>query len=299
MTRHFYIVLILGLLSGCTHNPSANKSQPFADIHLHYSWRHEEVITAQQAVEILRKHNVVLASVSSEPSDLALRLADAGGDWIVPFASPYYKAGSRSSWYADRNLLAEMRRLLETGRFGGIGEVHVTSGVGPRLDSPQFLGLIDLAREFELPFLIHTNAGDYRFFKSICERHSDIRFIWAHAGGELQPDQLEPLMQACSNVWLDMTARDPWHYGHLVNDDSELLPGWRTLFIRYQDRLMTGTDPVWNAHQTYRWYESDEGWDHYGQLIAFHRNWLEQLPADVAMKIRLTNAQKLFARTGR
>jgi hypothetical protein len=269
---------------------------PFADIHLHYNWRHAEVIDPQEAVAILQEHNVVLASVSSEPSSHALKLQEAGGNWILPFASPYYEPGSRSSWYYDRNMLSKLRAQLATGRYAGIGEVHVTSGVGPRLDSPQFLGLIALAREFKLPFLIHTNAGDYRFFESICTEHTDIRFIWAHAGGELQPDQLNPLMESCSNVWLDMTARDPWHYGQLTDDRGKLLPGWYELFIQYQDRVMTGTDPVWNAHQTYRWYESDEGWDHYEQLIQFHRNWMSQLPANVEEKLRLSNALKFFGR---
>jgi hypothetical protein len=103
-------------------------------------------------------------------------------------------------------------------------------------------------------------------------------------------------MESCSNVWLDMTARDPWHYGQLTEEDGTLLPGWYELFIQYQDRVMTGTDPVWNAHQTYRWYESDEGWDHYEQLIQFHRNWMSQLPADVEEKLRLSNALKFFGR---
>jgi hypothetical protein len=36
---------------------------------------------------------------------------------------------------------------------------------------------------------------------------------------------------------------------------------------------MTGTDPVWNAHQIYRWYEADEGWQHYDDFLRFHRHW--------------------------
>jgi len=297
MFRLTLIVFTLSLLSACVQNPESSRPPPFADIHLHYSWRHEEVIDPDTAVDILEKNNVVLASVSSEPTAYALKLADAGGNWIIPFASPYYQPGSRSSWYYDRKTIPELRKELETGRYGGIGEVHLTPGIGPRLDSPQFTGLIELAREFQLPFLIHTNAGDYHYFESICTQYKDIRFIWAHAGGELQPDQLEPLMQSCpNNVWLDLTARDPWHYGHLTEEDGKLLPGWRELIIRYQDRVMTGTDPVWNAHQSYRWYESDEGWDHYDQLIQFHRNWMQQLPPDVEEKVRLTNALHFFGR---
>lgn len=54
---------------------------------------------------------------------------------------------------------------------------------------------------------------------------------------------------------------------------------------------MTGTDPVWGVTRGQRWDEPDEGWDHYEQLLQFHRDWLQQLPPEVEEKIRLTNAR--------
>lgn len=288
----FYI-LILFVLAGCGITPQSEQPA-FADIHLHYNYTHAEVINVEDTLEILKRNNVVLATVSSEPTDLALRLADAAGDWIIPFATPYYKTGNRLNWYLDKQLVDEIRSRLQTGRFGGIGEVHLTAGIGPARDNPVFTGLLGLAKEFNLPFLIHTDASDYRYFMPICEKYSDIRFIWAHAGGALQPQQLEPLMQACPNVWLDLAARDPDHYGQLADDQGKLLAGWREFIILYQDRIMTGTDPVWNAYQIYRWYEADEGWQHYDDFLHFHRHWLKQLPATVEIKIRLTNAQGFF-----
>jgi predicted TIM-barrel fold metal-dependent hydrolase len=286
-------ILALGLLTGCGLSGQPQQSA-FSDIHLHYNYTHAEVIKVEAALGILRANNIVLATVSSEPTDLALKLADAGGDWIIPFASPYYKTGNRRDWYLDKQLVSELRNRLQTGRFGGIGEVHLTAGVGPARDNPVFTGLLELAKEFGLPFLIHTDASDHRYFLPICQQNPGIRFIWAHAGGALQPDQLEPLMQACPNVWLDLAARDPDHYGQLADEQGELLPGWKPFMIRHQDRIMTGTDPVWNAHQIYRWYEADEGWQHYNVFLNFHRHWLKQLPADVEEKIRLTNAQDFF-----
>ncbi len=293
--RHSVYALVIFILAGCGIRPQSDPPG-FADIHLHYNYTHAEVIGVEDAVEILRRNNVVLATVSSEPTDLALKLADAGGDWIIPFATPYYKTGNRLNWYLDKQLVDEIRRRLQTGRFGGIGEVHLTAGMGPARDNPVFTGLLGLAQEFNLPFLIHTDASDYRYFLPICEKHSHTRFIWAHAGGALQPDQLEPLMQACPNVWLDLAARDPDHYGQLADEQGKLLPGWPEFITRYQDRIMTGTDPVWNAHQIYRWYEADEGWYHYDDFLSFHLHWLKQLPATVAHKIRLTNAQDFFSK---
>jgi hypothetical protein len=287
------VFLVLVVLTGCAITPQSEQPA-FADIHLHFNYTHAEVIDVKDALRILKKNNVALAAVSSEPTDLSLKMADAGSGWIIPFATPYYKAGNRLNWYFDKNLVNEIRRRLQTGRFGGIGEVHITAGIGPDRNNPVFTGLLDLAREFNLPFLIHTDTSDYRYFMPICGKYSDVRFIWAHAGGSLQPEQLEPLMQACTNVWLDLAARDPDHYGQLADNQGILLPGWREFIVQYQDRIMTGTDPVWNAHQIYRWYEADEGWDHYDDFLRFHRNWLKQLPATVENKVRLTNAQGFF-----
>ena len=78
-----------------------------------------------------------------------------------------------------------------------------------------------------------------------------------------------------------------------------MLDGWRELIIKYQDRVMTGTDPVWNAHQIYRWYEADEGWSHYSDFHHFQRRWMIHFPANVEEKLRLTNAQKFFGIKGR
>ena len=273
---------------------SSNNLTPFSDIHLHFNWDHEELLSAKEAVDILKKHNVVFASVSSVPSHYALKLKKAAGDWIVPLITPYYHAGNRMNWYFDKKVVTEVRKMLESGEYAGIGEVHLIAGIGPRRDNPVFVGLLDLAKEFKVPFLIHTDASTADYFLSICSKYPQIRFLWAHAGGVLSPAQLEPLMHACPNVWLDLAARDPWHYGFFAYKDYTLIEGWKELIIKYQDRVVTGTDPVWNAQEMYRWYEADEGWAHYTKFQNFHRQWMKNFPADIEKKLRLTNAKRFF-----
>ena len=84
--------------------------------------------------------------------------------------------------------------------------------------------------------------------------------------------------------------------GLLVDEQGKLLPGWPELIAEYPDRFMTGTDPVWNASQMYRWYEADEGWSKYDQHYWFHRDWMQQLPAELEKKVRLSNALRFFGR---
>ena len=100
-------------------------------------------------------------------------------------------------------------------------------------------------------------------------------------------------------MWFDLAARDPWHYAYLTDENGKLLPGWLDLMKAHPDRFITGTDPVWNAHQIYKWYEADQGWFHYDKFINYHRTWFKQLPPEVAEAIRLKNAQHFFNRKGR
>lgn len=285
--ERLFSILFLSLFS-CVANASP---PPFADIHLHFKWDQKEIISAQEVVRKLQANNVVLATVSGMPPKLALELTEAGGPWILPFFSPYKNAIHRHRWFTDETVIADAEKGLASGGYVGIGEVHIWSTYGPRRDNKVFVGLLNLAAKYQVPFLIHTEASSHLFFAPICQGHPKVKFLWAHAGGRLKPDAVEKLMEQCPNVWVEVSARDPWRYDTLVDKQNQLLPGWRELFIKYQDRFMTGTDPVWNVRYGQTWAQADEGWDHYEQLLEFHRQWLKQLPPDVEAKIRLHNAQ--------
>jgi hypothetical protein len=295
---YIFLLSLLVLLQSCAVE-STFQPPAFADIHLHYNWDHSEYISVDEVIEKLQRNNVVLAVVSSVPSDFAGRLAAAEPEWIVALYSPYYKAGNRHDWYFDNGVLAASRKALESGEYAGLGEVHLVAGVGPRRDNPIFTGLIELAREFNVPMLLHTDASSYRYLLPICRTNPDLRILWAHAGGILDTQQLNLLLAECGNVWLDLAARDPWHYGGFVDDNGLLDPAWKEFITANQDRIMVGTDPVWNAHQMYKWYEADQGWNYYEQLLRYHHAWIEQLPASIQQKLRLTNAQIYFGRHGR
>jgi hypothetical protein len=275
---------------------AADDSSPFADVHLHFNWDQEELLSAQDALKILEKHNVRLAVVFSTPSANALKLSEISNGCVIPFFSPYITGRSRNNWYRDKQVLVLARQGLESGRYKGIGELHVISGLGPRRDNRILQGLLEMAAEFNVPFNIHTETSDYRFLEPICKQHSKVRFLWAHAGGVLGPEHTEGIIKACPNVWIELSARDPHHYGGLADDEGRLRTGWKAVMLKYPDRFMVGTDPVWNAHQVNRWYEADEGWLHYEKFITFHRGWLTELPDEVEQKIRLDNALAFFNR---
>ena len=290
--RSLFILLITFMLTACASLLGGPK--PFADIHLHFNWDQEELVPAEQAISILKKHNVQLAVVTATPADNALKLREAGGDWVLPIYSPYIDVDARYGWFHRPDVLTRTRKALQTGHYFGIGEMHLTIGLGPRRDNKIFTGMLALAEEFNVPVLLHTEAGSYKYMESVCRKYPGIRFLWAHAGGLLGADHSDKLLASCKNVWIELSARDPHHYGSFLVGKNKVSKEWMRVFKKYPDRFMTGTDPVWKASELHRWDRADEGWFHYAEFIAFHRHWLSQLPPDIEQKIRLDNALKFW-----
>lgn len=271
---------------------------PFADVHLHFNWDQVGVVDAHEAVERLHRHDVVLGVVSSIPPELALELSSEADGWILPLFMPYLEPERRYDWFNDERVVAAAREALAGGRFVGLGEFHLTGGISPspRKRHAVVDGLIELAVEFDVPVLIHTEASSYRFFLPLCQRHPTARILWAHAGGILPPDQVGALMEACPNVWAELSARDNDRYilNPIVDEEGRLLPGWEALVRRFPERIMTGTDPVWPIEYRHPWDEPDTGWDRFPSYLAFQRRWIEALPEDIARRVRLDNALRFF-----
>lgn len=270
------------------------ENQPIADMHIHYNWDQAEVVSAEDIIHSLQQANVRLALVSSTPSHLALQLRAAGGNWIIPFFSPYINAQARQTWYVETEVVNLARQGLEKGLYQGIGEVHFMAGMKPWPDDPGFLPLLQLAGEFKVPMLIHVDASHSDYYLAICRKYPGIQFILAHAGGVFKTQQLETILATCPNTMVDLSARDPWRYGGLTDSAGKLKKDWRSLLLSHSHRFMIGTDPVWRVTRTQSWDQADDGWDHFRELMQFHLTWLKDLPAETAEQIRYRNALDLF-----
>lgn len=271
---------------------------PIADAHMHYNWNMAETLTPEQAIDIWRTNNVVLAVVAGTPPELALRLREAGGDWVLPIWSPYLTPEHRHNWFLREDVLEAARRAMAGGRYYGIGEVHLIPGLGPRRDNPVLLGLIELATEYAVPFLIHTDASDYRYLLPLCREHSETTFVWAHAGGILPPEQVGALLEACPNVYVDLSARDPKRYvaSPITDDAGRLLPGWREVVLAHPRRFMVGSDAVWPVDQMHSWFQADTGWSMLGEFLEFHRRWIADLPPQLHAALLVDNARRVWLR---
>ncbi len=268
------------------------------DMHTHYKWSQVDVTTPKQAIEQLDKESISHAVVIGKPAEYALKIRELAPDRIVAFYGPYRDAMDWFLWQRKESLLPEVEEALKSGKYQGIGEVHIIGGgFARKLDSAVVLnGFLELTVKYDVPIMIHTEFSRPNYMLAICERHPKSKIIWAHAGAVLKPHHVDEVMKKCPNVWSGMAARDPWRYVSNPHTDKEgkLLPEWKKLFLKYPDRFLVGSDTVWPVEQLDSWDEPDSGWLELGRFWTFHRSWLSQLPKDVANKIKRENAMKLF-----
>jgi predicted TIM-barrel fold metal-dependent hydrolase len=269
---------------------------PIADVHLHWKWNQREIISATEAAQILRDQNVGVAVVSGTPPDLALEMKSAAPDIVIPIYGLYRIPGEWSTWFRDAGLLERVREALESGQYRGIGEVHMISGFISHWKRPTISGLFQLAAEFDVPVLVHTEFTRANYTIGLCQAHPDTRLLLAHAGAMLPATEVEKVLQNCPNIHMDLSARDPWRHriNPMTDATGKLRPEWRRLLVAHADRFMIGSDPVWPVERLNPWDEPDRGWQELPRFLDFHRQWLAELPQATARAIRLDNAVRFF-----
>ena len=294
LRRYLGTIGLAGLLA------AAAQAEPIADIHLHWKWNQKEVTSPQQAIAILDEQEVGLAVVTGTPPELALELHRLAPDRVIPIYGIYRVPADWSTWHHDQDLVGRVRQALASGRYRGIGEVHMLGGFISHWQNPVIAGLFDLAAEFDVPVLLHTEFSRADYTLGLCRAHPRTRLLWAHSGVMLKPAEIRRVLDGCPNVQAELSARDPWR--HLANPiadaDGRLLPEWRALLLDYPERFMVGSDPVWPVDRLNPWDEPDSGWQELPRFLDFHRHWLAELPPSVARAIRWDNAQRFFAAAG-
>lgn len=286
---------LVGLLLWSANLAADEPLEPLADIHLHWKWNQKEVTTPDQAIDILRNNGVELAVVTGTPPELALELEALAPDLVVPIYGVYRLPGDWSNWYRDDSLLERVRKALASGDYRGVGELHMIGGFISDWKHPNISGVFRLAAEFDVPVLVHTEFSRADYLIGFCRAHPQTRFLWAHAGSILPPAEVDRALQSCPNLWVELSARDPWrHVARRIDEAGKLKPAWRELVLKYEDRFMVGSDPVWPVEQLNPWDEPDTGWQELHRFLDFHRQWLKQLPEAVADKVRLQNGQQFF-----
>jgi predicted TIM-barrel fold metal-dependent hydrolase len=243
---------------------------PIFDSHLHYSHDAWEQLPPKAAIEILRKAGVKAAMVSSSSDDGTQKLYAEAPDLVIPVLRPYRNRGELSTWVRDASVVTHLESRLKANRYVAIGEYHV---YGADADLPVVRRVVELAREYKLFLHSHSDADAIeRQFR----QDPNARVLWAHSGFD-SPDKVREMLRKHKNLWCDLAFRSD----HASNGKVD--PAWRAAFMEFPDRFMVGTDTF-----------TPERWHFVVEHANWSRQWLADLPPNVAERIAYKNGDELF-----
>ncbi|HXJ10054.1 MAG TPA: amidohydrolase family protein [Burkholderiales bacterium] len=243
---------------------------PIFDAHLHYSHDAWDVVPVEQAVAILRQAGVKRALVSSSDDEGNQRLFRAAPDIVIPELRPYRKRGEIGSWFRDSSVIPYLEKQLSRHKYAALGEYHI---YGADVDLPVPRQMIQLARKYGLFLHSHSDADaiDRQF-----RQWPQARILWAHSGFE-RPEAVAAMLRKHKNLWCDLAFRTDQASGGKVD------AAWRAAFMEFPDRFMVGTDSF-----------TPERWHYVAGHAEYSRQWLADLPRDVAERIAWKNGETLF-----
>ncbi|MDX7771199.1 MULTISPECIES: amidohydrolase family protein [Aeromonas] len=203
----------------------------------------------------------------------------------------------------DMNAAAQIKDMLDRdpGLWQGIGEVftrhdYLTAliyGKAPRANSKALAKVYQVAADYDLPVLLHSNITSKREryplylgeFEEALRANPDTRFIWAHAGTSMEIYRtqgkmtfllptIEQLLGKYPNLYVDLSwsVLHPYLVDELGNPD----PAWVNMVSRYPTRFMLGSDVVGT----------------FGSLSKYmfgFEPFLDALPHDTAHRVALSN----------
>lgn len=250
--------------------PARAQELPIFDAHIHYSHDAWDVMPPKDAVEQLRKAGVRRALVSSSNDEGTQKLLAEAPDIIVPELRPYRRRGEIGSWTRDPSIIQYLEERLAKYRYVAIGEFHA---YGADIDQPVVQRVIQMAKERGLLLHAHSDADAIeRIFKT----DPSARVLWAHAGFA-RPEDVAKLLGRYKTLWADLAFRTDH------GQSGKVPPDWRSVFEAFPDRFMVGTDTF-----------TPERWHYVGEHARWSREWLKDLPADLAERIAWKNADALF-----
>jgi hypothetical protein len=266
-------VALLALALAAPGAANAQGRLPIFDTHVHYGQNDWAPYPTDKVLGLFAAAGVARVLASSTPDDGTLMLHKAAPGRVVPILRPYRAGIGSSNWFNDPNLIEYLEGRLKTGAYKGIGEFHLfdTASAG----TPQVKRVIGLAVERGIHLHVHSGAAPVAALFKIEPR---LKILWAHAGMSEPPDVVEPMLDRHANLWTELSFR-----AGDAAPGGKLDPRWRALFEKHPDRFMIGTD----TYITPRW-------DDYPGLVEAHRQYLMQLPRELAEKIAFRNAVRLF-----
>jgi hypothetical protein len=270
-----FLGVLVGTIALLGAGSPARAAEPIEifDAHLHYNWEPKPNLPLPSVLALFRKHRVtgILATSRPNTGTHALVAAKAEGLWVVPFIRPYRIRADIGSWFNDPSIYDLVREEYKRGGYRGVGEFHLT---GRAAATDWVRKTVDFAVAHDL--YLHAHA-DAEAVEILFAHNPKSRIIWAHTGFSLEPARVAALIDRYPALWGELSYRGG------ITEGGRLMPAWRSMFERYPDRFLIGSDTWIN-----------ERWASYGDIIAEYRRWLAELPPEIAAKIAHGSACTLF-----
>jgi hypothetical protein len=247
-------------------------SYPIHDGHIHYDEDVWDALSPEEAVKLLLSENITRALISATPTEGAEMLYRVNPEVVIPMLRPYKSWRHRYFWFKDPSLKAYLLEHLARVPYRGVGEFHV---FGKDADTKQMEEMIELMRERNLVLHPHT---DLEGMKIILSKASDINVMWAHGGFDVPVERLRELLESYPKLYIELSLREG-----MVDGDGQLTEQWKLFLEEYPKRFLVGMD----TYKPSRWADLPE-------IASATRQWLNQLPTDVAENLSRKNLDRLF-----
>jgi hypothetical protein len=270
MERTLFLLAALGMLP--TAGVATDPWPPMIDAHAHYSAPDAAALAPAAVLARLDAAGVRRLVVTSSPPHLTQALYRHAPDRVIPLLGVYESDRHKGNWVHDAGLPARVGAQLRSGTWAGLGELHLFAHDAQQ---PVFAQLVRLAAAHDLVLTIHGDAEVVAQAFSIVPR---ARVLWAHLGTQPEPDALAAMLRRFPGLWIDTSVRD-----ERIAPGGMLLPEWRALFERHPDRFVVAVDTF-----------SVNRWQHYEQVVAQIRGWVDPLPQPLKGNLLHDNAARLF-----
>jgi hypothetical protein len=276
--------LIAGVLAALLGAAAAEPYRgPLFDAHLHYNDEAWSQHGLPDALGRMQRSGVRAVVANSRPNDGTRTLATAraetaaAGVAVVPFVRLYRNRADYTGWFADPSIVTmvetELARGTPAGPYRGLGEFHLYDSANA--DGPTARRLMQLAQQRGLAVLAHV---DDVAIDKLMAHAPRARLIWAHTGiGGVPVARVRELLARYPLLLGELSYRPGLTEGGRLSDE------WRTLFTEQPQRFLIGSDTWINGR-----------WQGYEGLMQDAREWLGELPPEVARRIAWDNGAELF-----
>ncbi len=246
-------------------------SPPIFDMQVHYNEESWRWVSVEAIMNTADEINIPWLLVGSTPNEGTLNLYREDQQRVIPMLVPQFTREDRETWFNNAEILKYMQQEIARGVYRGIGEFFLFDG---QLDTPVVRGMVDLAARHDL--ILHARS-DPLAISQLFAMNSSLRILWAHAGMFTPPETVSEMLDRYPRLWVEISHRGD------IAPDGKLDVHWRKVLLRHSDRFMLGSGTYTSKY-----------WHEFRHYMTRYRNWLRQLPPQVAERIAFRNGLVLF-----